>query len=135
MALEKAGYWIAVGVLALTVSNHIAAGHEDFARRVANQSLAVFQQVSGDAAHLMATAEVMPGQGGTHFAPSQTVVACAQSRLASVETVMAQHQAALAQVETLHARIVVRQGLRSPVMCPRERLSMRSFQPLSDGSI
>jgi hypothetical protein len=135
MAFEKAGYWIAVGVLALFVSNHVVAGHENVVRGVANRSLAVIEQVSGDATHFMTTAEVMLGRGGAHFAQTQTTLGCAQSRLASVQTVIAQHQAVLARVEAQHARIAALQELRSTVMCPRERLTMHTLQPLSDGSI
>ena len=77
MVFEKAAYWMAVGVLALLVSNHLAGRYEDGARRLASQSLAAVEQVSGQATRVMATAEMMLGGGQVRFVRAQNAMACA----------------------------------------------------------
>jgi hypothetical protein len=124
MVFEKAAYWIAVGVLALCVGNHFAARQEDGVRRFASRSLAVIEQVSGDATGFMATAETMLGRGGPRFAQSQTTLACAQTRLASVQTLIAQHEGALARVEAEHARMFAMQPAGRTIFCPRHNLKV-----------
>jgi hypothetical protein len=135
MVFEKAGYWIAVGVLALFFSNHFAVRHENDVRCLASRSLAAIERVSGHATGLMATAEMMLGRGETRFAGVQTTLACAQTRLASVQTVMAQHETSLARVQAEHARTAAMQQLGRTVVCPRQHLRMAIPQPSRDGTI
>jgi hypothetical protein len=135
MVFEKAAYWIAVGVLALFVSNQFSARHEDGVRRLASRSLAVIEQVSGDATGFMAKAETMLGRGETRFAQTQTTLACAQTRLASLQTLMASHEAALARVQAEHARMSAMPQLHGTVVCARERLRLAIPQPSRDGTI
>ena len=122
MSLEKAAYWIAVGVLALFVTNHFAGRYENEARCLTSQSLAAMEQLSGQATRVIAMTETMLGQGETHFARTRTMVACAQTRLASVQTLIAGHEVALARVQATHARIEALQQLRGIVVCPRQNL-------------
>jgi hypothetical protein len=122
MGSEKALYWTVVSVLALLAGNHFAARQADGLGRFANRSLALIQQASGYANRFMATAEMMLGRDGTHFAQAQTRLACAQTRLASVQTVVAQHEAAIARVEAEHARVPAMQELGGTVICPRQHL-------------
>ena len=124
-----------MGVLALFVSNHFAARHEDGVRSFASRSLAVIEEVSGDATGFMATAQTMLGRGGTRFAQTQTTLACAQTRLASVQTVMARHETAMARVQAEHARMSAMPQLGGAVICPRERLRLAIPQPSRDGTI
>jgi hypothetical protein len=95
MVFEKAAYWIAVGVVALFVSNNFAARHGEEVRCLADRSLAAVEQVSGHAARFLGMAEMMLGRGETRFAHAQTTLAGAQTRLASVESGIASHEAAL----------------------------------------
>ena len=135
MVFEKAAYWIAVGVLALFVTNHFAGRYEDEARRLASQSLTAVEQLSGEATRFMAMTEAMLGRGENHFDRSQTMVACARTRLASVQTVLASHEAALARVQAEHARIEALQQLRGTIVCPRQNLMMSLPQLHRDGTI
>ena len=135
MVFEKAAYWIAVGVLALFVTNHFAGRYENEARCLASQSLAAVEELSGQATRLMAMTETMLGQGETHFARTQTIVACAQTRLASVQTVIASHEAALARVQADHARIEALQQLRGTIVCPRQNLRIAVPQLHREGTI
>ncbi|HXM62664.1 MAG TPA: hypothetical protein VN950_17525 [Terriglobales bacterium] len=135
MVFEKAAYWMAVGVLALLVSNHLAGRYEDGARRLASQSLAAVEQVSGQATRVMATAEMMLGGGQVRFVRAQNAMACAQTRLASVETVLASHEAALAKVQAERAQLMDLQQLRGTIMCPRQNLRMVMPQLHGGGTI
>jgi hypothetical protein len=130
MVFEKAAYWIAVGLLALFVTNHLAGRYEDEARCLASQSLAAVEQLSGEATRFMAMTEAMLGRGENHFVRSQTVVACARTRL-----VIASHEAALARVQSEHARIEALQQLRGTIVCPRQNLRMSLPQLHRDGTI
>jgi hypothetical protein len=124
MVFEKAAYWIAVGVLALFVSNNFAARHRGEVRCLANQSLAAVEQVSGHAARLIGMAEMMLGRGETRFVQAHTTLAGAQTRLASVESAIASHEAALARVEAERSRMIAMQQMRATVVCPRQNLRM-----------
>jgi hypothetical protein len=135
MVFEKAAYWIAVGVLALFVTNHFAGRYENEARCLASQSLAAVEELSGQATRVMAMTETMLGQGETHFARTQTMVACAQTRLASMQTALASHEAALARVQADHARIEALQQLRGTIVCPRQNLRIAVPQLHSEGTI
>jgi hypothetical protein len=135
MGSEKAGYWIAVTVLALLVSNHFVARHQDEVRCLASRSLAAVEQVSGHASRVMAMAETMRGRSGTRFDLTQTALAGAQTRLALAQSVLARHQAAFARVQAEHARMVAMQQLRSTVACPRQTLRLAIPQLPRNGAI
>jgi hypothetical protein len=135
MVFEKAAYWIAVGVLALFVTNHFAGRYEDEARCLASQSLAAVEQLSGQATRVIAVTETMFGRGETHFVETQTMVACAQTRLASLQTVIASHEAALARVQVEHARTEALQQLRGSIVCPRQNLRIAVPQLHREGTI
>jgi hypothetical protein len=135
MVFQKAAYWIAVGVLALFVTNHFAGRYENEARCISSQSLAAVEQLSGQATRVMAMTETMLGRGEAHFAQTQTMVACAQTRLASMQTVIASHEAVLARVQAEHARIEALQQLRGTVVCPRQNLRMVMPRLRGDGTI
>ena len=135
MAFEKVGYWIAVGVLVLVMSNNFVVRHEDDVRALASRSLAAVEQVSGHATRFMAVAEMMLDKGEARFAQTQTTLACAQTRLASVQSMLASHEAGLARIEAERARIAAMQQLGASVICPRERLKIVMPQLLHDGTI
>jgi len=135
MGSEKALYWIAVGVLAIFVTNNFAARHEDGVRCLARRSLAAVEQVSAHATNFMAHSELVLGRGEFRCVRTQTALAGAQARLASLQGVLASHEAILARVEAEHAEIVTMQRLNSPTICPRQNLRIVTPQPLRDGTI
>ena len=134
MGSEKALYWIAVGVLGLFVSNHFAARHEDEVRCFATRSLAAIQQVSGQATHFMAMAEMMIGPGETGLG-SEAMLARAQTRLASVQCVIASHEAGFAMVQAEQARMAAMEELDRAVICPRQSLRSVVAQMPRNGTI
>lgn len=120
MVFEKTAYWMAVGVLALTVSNNLASRYALNAGSLSpNRSFAAVEQVAGDATRLLGSAEVMLSHGGTRFAHSQTTLACFQTRLASVQSRIAQREAVLARVQAQRSRMVAMQQLRGSALCWR----------------
>lgn len=80
MTSEKASYWVAVGVLALVVSNSLADRHNDWTVLLAGRSIATVQRVSGQVMRYAAIAELIFRRGGAAFAGTQT--ATAHARLA-----------------------------------------------------
>ena len=140
MVFQKAAYWIAVGILALFVTNHFAAWYEagrygNEVRCLATESVAAVERLSGQATRFMAMTETMLGRGEAHFVRTQTMVACAQTRLASMQTVIASHEVALARVQAEHARIEALQQLRATVVCPRQNLRIAVPQLHREGTI
>jgi hypothetical protein len=135
MVFEKAAYWIAVGVLALFVTNHFAGRYENEVRCLASESVAAVEQLSGQATRVIAMTETMLGRGETHFVQTQTMVACAQTRLASMQTLIASHEAVLARVQAEHARIEALQQLRGTIVCPRQNLRIAVPQLHREGTI
>jgi hypothetical protein len=135
MASGKAWYWIALGLLALFVSNDFAARHQSDVRCLATRSLAALEQVSGRVPRLMAIAETMLGQSETRFVETQTRLAQVQTRLASAQTVIASHEAAFARIQTEHARMVAIEQLNRAVVCPRTNLRIEIPALPRDGTI
>jgi hypothetical protein len=119
MVFEKTAYWMAVGVLALIVSNSLASRHGLNLGSLPNRSFAAVEQVAGDATRLLGSAEVMLAQGGTRFAQSHATLACLQTRLASVQSRIAQREAVLARVQAQRARMVAMEQIRSTALCSR----------------
>ena len=122
MGSEKAWYWMAVGLLALLVSNHFAARHMSDVRCVVGRSLSAVEQVSGHASRVVAIAEMMMGRGESRFDHGQMALAGVQTRLASAQCVLARHQAAFARVQAEHERMLAMQQLRGTAICPRQNL-------------
>jgi len=135
MISAKTSYWMAVGVLALFVSNHLAGHYENEVGRFASRSIVAVEQISGQATRLMASAEMMLGGGGSRFVRAQNAMACAQTRLASVQTMLASHEAAMARVQAEHEQLVDLQQLRGTIVCPRQNLRMAMPQLHRDGTI
>jgi len=122
MGSEKALYWMAVGVLALFVSNNFGARHQGDIRCLASRSLAAVEQLSGHTTHFIAMAEMMLGRSESRFARTQTALARAQDRLASVQATFICREAAFAQLQAQHDRMAAMQEWRGVVVCPRQNL-------------
>lgn len=134
MASEKAIYWMAVGVVALSLGNHFVSRYDG--KWLADQSLAAVQRISGQANRAMAMAGLMLGQTLMPLLGADTEVARIQTRLASVDTVMARQQAACARLEVERARLMASQlqQMRPETVCPRQVLKLNVPSP-RDGTI
>ncbi|MGA8493615.1 MAG: hypothetical protein WB711_24550 [Terriglobales bacterium] len=128
MILAKASYWMAVGILALIVSNHLAGSYRDEGRCLFNRSLTAVEQISGQVTRYIATAEMMLGG-------SEARLVRAQTRLASVQTMLASHEAALAKVQAQREQLMELQQLRGTIVCSRQNLRIVIPRLHRDGTI
>jgi hypothetical protein len=124
MAWEKATYWMAVGLLAVTAGNSFVNRHQDWVDDLTNHSLEVAQEVSGRAMVYMNLAEMTAGRGETRFARVQPKVACLQTQLASMEVAMAHEQAGLAKVAAERAQLAALEQLSPRLVCPRSNITI-----------
>lgn len=121
MASEKACYWLALGVLALLVSNNFITRHEGVIGSLSRRSLAVAERVSDHATGFAATAGLMLDRDSTGFARTQATAARSQARLASMQTVLARQEAVFARLEAKRARVIALEP-RVTQICPRQNL-------------
>jgi hypothetical protein len=136
MVSEKVSYWMAVGVVVLLASNHLAARHGDEIRCLADRSVAAMESVTGPASRLMATAEMMVGRGATRAVRTQTALAQAETHLASVQTEIECHEAAFARMRAEQARAMAIRELHAAVICPRPNVRMVAPRSIhTDGTI
>jgi|SRR5579872_5640453 len=124
MVFEKAVYWMAVGVLGLVVSDNLASRHglnlgSPDAGSLSNRSFATVEQIASEATRLLGTAEQIVSRAGTHYARSQSTLACLQTRVASVQSRIAQPEAVLARVQVQRARMVAMEQMRGVALCSR----------------
>ncbi|MGA8150637.1 MAG: hypothetical protein WB952_06785 [Terriglobales bacterium] len=125
MASEKAIYWIAVGLMAVSLENHFAGRHDG--QCLADRSLAAVQRLSGETSHFMAMAGVMLSRTSLPLVRTQTEVARIQNRLVTVDTVVAREQAACARLQVKRARLIELQQLQQihlKAVCPRQALQL-----------
>jgi len=135
MASEKAIYWTAVGVLALSLGNHFVKRTDGGC--LAERSVAAVDRLSAHASHLMAMAGVILWRTSMPLGSTETEVDSMQARLASVDTIVAAQHAACARLAVERARIVASQQLRQMslgVVCPRQTRKLNVSRP-SDGTI
>ncbi len=115
MTSEKGIYWIAVGVLALIVSNsatgNFGAKHE-FASRLVDRSMAATQRLACRGSQYLATLETFVGAQQHPDSPRvEMAMMRAQTKLASLQTMVASEQNGLAQLQCARAaRLVNRQN-------------------------
>jgi hypothetical protein len=114
MTSEKGIYWIAVGVLALIVSNsatsNFGAKHE-FASQLADRSMAAAQRLACRGSQYLATLETFVGAQQHSESPRvEMAMMRAQTKLASLQTMVASEQNGLAQLQCTKARLINRQN-------------------------
>jgi hypothetical protein len=124
MTSEKGMYWMALGVLALAVTNGFVNQYTTWAVRTADRSISMAERA-------------LPGYSnlGTPKGENDDLkrLVRAQVRLALVQSTLARHRAeiARAQVEGVRARVLER-GMDVIVACPRQNLGTRLTGPLQN---
>jgi hypothetical protein len=137
MVSEKAIYWMAVGVMGVSLGNHFVSRYDG--RCLAQRSLAAAQRLSGEASHFMAMAGVTIGRAGLPLERSESELARIQTRLATVDTVMARQQAVCARLQA--RRVMALQPIEQIQLldvCPRRPLQLSVPRPVAsprDGTI
>ena len=81
MNSDRGWYLVAVGVLALGISNSVIS---DSARGFSDRAAAVADHLSAEAMRGLAVAQLMSNRGDPGWAPAQGTIARAQTRLALV---------------------------------------------------
>ena len=81
MNSDRGWYLVAVGVLALGISNSVIS---DSARGFSDRAAAVADHLSAEAMRAFAVAQLMSGRGEPSWAHAQATIARAQTRLALV---------------------------------------------------
>jgi len=79
---DRGWYLVAVGVLALGISNSVIS---DSARGFSDRAAAVADHLSAEAMRGLAVAQLMSNRGDPGWAPAQGTIARAQTRLALVQ--------------------------------------------------
>ena len=82
MNSDRGWYLVAVGVLALGISNSVIS---DSARGFSDRAAAVADHLSAEAMRGLAVAQLMSNRGDPGWAPAQGTIARAQTRLALVQ--------------------------------------------------
>jgi hypothetical protein len=115
MASEKAMYWMALGVLALAVTNGFVSEYRGRAGRLAEKSIAMAAQVS----EIAADYANMTAPGGENDDWKRVVRA--QVRMARVQSTLARHRAEMArvQVQGIRARVLEHE-IHAAIDCPRQ---------------
>lgn len=130
MASEKAMYWMAVGLVALSLGNHFVRGFDG--RCLADRSLAAAQRLSGHASRIVAMTEFMLGGTSLPQWRTQTEIVRMQAHFASVDIASVRQQAACARIEAEHERRMALQQvqqMRLEVLCPRQTLRLNVQPP------
>src|ERR1700680_1287354 len=124
MVSEKAIYWMAVGVLALAVTNGFVSEYRGWAGRLADKSIAMMEQASE-----MAAGYANIGKPSRENDDLKRVVR-AQVRLARIQGTFARHQAEMArlQVDGIRAR-VMENGIQAVIACPRQNFAIDVPRP------
>lgn len=133
MASEKAVYWVAVAVMAVSLGNHFANKYD--AGCLADRAMATVQRLSSEAGHFLAMGQVAFG-AAPRFSTPQVAMARVQSGFASIQADIARQQAACARLEAQHARIMALQQMQHiRVVCPRQELNVVVPQVPGNGTI
>ena len=124
MASERAMYWTAVGVLALSATNGFVSEYRGWAGRLADKSIAMAEQASEIAASY--------ANLGTPDRDNDDLkqLVRAQVRMVRVRSTVGRHQAEIvrAQVEGIRAR-VMEHGVQAVIACPRPNIVIDVPEP------
>jgi hypothetical protein len=130
MVSEKGWYWVAVGVLALGVSNSFVNRHTDWAHGLADRSTQLVGQLSGHADRYAVMLETIFARGETGLARTQTTVARVQTRVAFVQADMVRRQADIVRLQTEKARMLANVKMHHvAVVCPQQKVRIDLPQP------
>jgi len=135
MASEKVLYWMVLGVAVLFLGNQFARQYKGSC--LARRSLAVVQELSGEANHVMALAGVTLDRSTLPLV-RETKVVRFQTQLASMDAAIAREQAACARMQAEQARRMALQEvqhMRLQSFCPRQALRLDVHVPRPDSTL
>jgi hypothetical protein len=130
MASDKGLYWIALGVLALGLSNSLVNQHTGCFRSLAARAAATAQSLSAKAMDCMAMADALLGRSQATVARTQAAVDRAQVRMAFVQTAVARRQADVVRAANESVEAIARERAnRTIVRCPKKTVTVEIPQP------
>ena len=107
MASEKAVYWLAVGVMMVTLVNSTPIGRTDWMGALQDRSLQLADRVSSQASNYLAMVQVNLTPT-SRCERAQMMTARMQAQFARMQSAMAREQAGLARLEAGRARVQAR---------------------------
>jgi len=117
---EQGWYLIALGVLALGLSNSLANRVPGWLQQVSGRSIATAEHLSGCAQQYLAMAQIVLGRGEVNAGVAQAAVGRMQARLGILQANLARHQARMAATEAFNLQMVSVPPIPSiRVACPR----------------
>jgi hypothetical protein len=127
MASDKNMYWVALGVIALGLSNSFVSQHASCFRSVATRAAALAHDMSSRAKDRVAVAEALLGRGQATVARTQTAMDRAQVRMAFVQTVVARRQAEIVRLQNERVQAITRERIsRAIARCPRKTVTVEA---------
>jgi hypothetical protein len=138
MKSEKAWYWVAVGVLALGLSNSLADREIGWARGLVDRFQAAEDQLvasaSDQTSHFLDVASRLCGRNDLQTARVQLTLARVQTRVACIRTTLAERQEAMARQEEERARAVSTDRSTFSTTSPRQKSqeTLTKAHPLPD---
>jgi hypothetical protein len=129
MASDRGWYLIAVGVLALGLSNTLVNSHPNWLGSLTDRSVVTAERLSGQAERYLAMAQIMLGRSEAGFGSTQAILGRLQAHLGEVQANLSRRQAEMARVEVENVGMVSLPPMPSiRVACPRVRV--RVAQPV-----
>jgi hypothetical protein len=104
MALAKAWYWVAAGVLALGLNSEYQSGRLEWAHRAVDRCLALMELASDQGMRHVAVSEIMLGHRQAEFGPAQTALVRVQTKVACARMALAQKELERARPQFVKAR-------------------------------
>jgi hypothetical protein len=124
MTSEKTIYWMAVGILALSVTNGLMSQYRERAGRTVSKSIAIARQASK-----VAAGYANLGEPQADSADLKELVQ-ARVRLARVRSDFGRHQAEMARLQAEAIRTqVLEHKIRAFVACPARNIVVNVPQP------
>jgi hypothetical protein len=125
MASDKNMYWVALGVIALGLSNSFVSQHASCFRSVATRAAALAHNMSSRAADRVAVAEALLGRSQATVARTQTAMDRAQVRMAFVQTVVARRQAEMVRLQSERIQVITQEKVnRALARCPQKTVTV-----------
>ncbi|HKS72141.1 MAG TPA: hypothetical protein VJQ82_03020 [Terriglobales bacterium] len=129
MASDRGWYLIAVGVLALGLSNSMLNSHPDWLQTLTDRSVASAEHLSGQAERYLGMAQILLGRSQASFGPAHSMLGRMQADMGVMQADVARHHAEMARLEAANMAAISLPPLPAVrVSCPNIRV--RVSQPV-----
>ncbi len=129
MESDKLIYWMTLGVLGLATVSGLASGHQGWADRMADRSIAMMAQASGAARNYVEIAGIVLGRGDVSEDPAPGLINIQsdvqdeiQPRLACAERILVKRQAQIARLQALKVQVRMVERLPHTIVWPDPKI-------------